>query len=332
MLLRTSWIAPGDLFGHVRRDEIEQQTAIVIKAQVEDIARARQVDVDDLLDAARGGTHHDHPIGEVDRLLDIVRDEDHCLLRARDDAVKVLLNFPACVLIERGERLVGEQDIRAVRERANDRDPVTHAAGKLVRIVIAEFRQPYHGEKVFGAGAGNGKIFAAHLRSEHQIVPDREPGKEIWVLEDDAATRIRLRDRDAAFTAPAGTRLLKSGDDVQQRGLSASGWTNQKRDLTLIERNVNTIERTRHLSGRAAIVLGDVMPFYNWFPDSSCAQASFLRAMRTMMRSLMKPKMPSMIIPPRTISMRMNSYPRHSTWPKPSGTANISARIIIVHA
>ena len=312
---RFSWCSCGchELFDHVRGDEIEQQAAILVEAQVEDVPRPRQVDFDDLLDPAGRGAHHHHPVGEINRFLDVVRHEDHGLLRPLDDIVKVVLDLAARMLVERREGFVCEQDIWCVRERADDRDPVTHAARELVRIVIAEFGQIDHREEFFGAARCLRKVCAADFGAEHQVFPDRQPRKQVRILEDHATARIGCGDRNAVFGDRPGCCLLEARDDVEERGLAAAGRADQQRDLAFIELHVDTIERSRLPAIGATILLGDVMSFYNWFPDSSCAQASFLRAMMTMMRSLINPKMPSMIMPPSTISMRMNSYPRQST-------------------
>src|SRR5450631_2156654 len=42
-----------------------------------DLAGARQVDGDNVPDCGRAGGHDDHPIGEADRLGQVVSDEDH---------------------------------------------------------------------------------------------------------------------------------------------------------------------------------------------------------------------------------------------------------------
>src|SRR4051794_31848740 len=105
---------------------------------------------------------------------------------------------------------------------------MTHAAGELVRIVIAELRQIDHREQLFGPTARDRAILAANLWAEHQILPDSEPGKQVRVLENDAATRIGRKDRIAVFADRSRGRLLEPGNDIQQGCLAAAGWANQK--------------------------------------------------------------------------------------------------------
>src|SRR6516165_6686504 len=78
---------------HIGRDKVEQDRAILVETQIEDVARSRQVDIDNLFDAPRRRRHDHHTVGEIDRLLDIVSDEDHCLLRTLDNVIKVMLEL-----------------------------------------------------------------------------------------------------------------------------------------------------------------------------------------------------------------------------------------------
>src|SRR6185503_16520014 len=51
----------------------EQAVAQLEVARRAEIARARDIDVDDLANAPRPGRHHDDAIGELHRLVDVVR-------------------------------------------------------------------------------------------------------------------------------------------------------------------------------------------------------------------------------------------------------------------
>src|ERR1700728_1543694 len=65
-----------------------------------------QLDVDDRLDLSRPGRHHRYAPGEIDRLLDVVGDEDHGLRRTVPDAEQLGLHQRAGLGIKRAERLV----------------------------------------------------------------------------------------------------------------------------------------------------------------------------------------------------------------------------------
>ena len=70
--------------------------------------------------------------------------------------------------------------------------------------------------------------------------------------------------------------LLKTGDNVEQGSLAASRRTDQKRDLAVVERHVNAGERYGFTLFRTNVSLPELLAFYNWVPDSSCAHTNFL--------------------------------------------------------
>ncbi len=57
------------------------------------------------------------------------------------DAQQLVLQDDARLRVERGERLVHQQDLGLVRHEPRERDALPHAAGKLVRILALGARQ-----------------------------------------------------------------------------------------------------------------------------------------------------------------------------------------------
>ena len=92
-----------------------------------------ELGVDDGLDAAGPRRHHRDAVGEIDRLLHVVGDEDHGLRRALPDAEQLRLHQVPGLRVERAERLVHQQDARIEGERAGERGALLHAAGELRR-------------------------------------------------------------------------------------------------------------------------------------------------------------------------------------------------------
>jgi len=101
-------------------------------------ARPRQGHGDAVDDPARARGHHQHLVGEVDRLGEAVGDEHDRLARGRPDAQELVAHGHAGLLVERGEGLVHQQHRRVLHEAAGDRDPLLHAAGEFVRVAGAE--------------------------------------------------------------------------------------------------------------------------------------------------------------------------------------------------
>src|SRR5579871_1769371 len=98
-------------------------------------ARARQIDGDALLQTARPAAEHQHAVGEKDRLVDLMGDEQHGLASLLPDAHQLGLHDLAGLRIERGERLVHQENLRIDGERAGKVDALAHATGKLARII-----------------------------------------------------------------------------------------------------------------------------------------------------------------------------------------------------
>src|SRR5262245_55666392 len=109
-------------------------------------ARAGEIDLDLLPDPSRACAEHHDAIAEVDRFLDVVRDEDDGLAGALPEARQLFLHRLARLRVERPERLVHEQHLGIEGEHACERGALLHAAGELGGIVIAEVAEPGHVE------------------------------------------------------------------------------------------------------------------------------------------------------------------------------------------
>ena len=78
--------------------------------------------------------HHDHIVGDAPDNVEVVGDEQH---RHAELGLQVLEQLEDLRLhgdVERGRRLVGDQEVGAIGERHGDHHPLALAAGELVRI------------------------------------------------------------------------------------------------------------------------------------------------------------------------------------------------------
>ena len=101
-------------------------------------ARARQLDRHHALQLAGPVGHHQHAVGELHGLGDVVGDQQAGLLQLMLDLQHLVAEQQPRLLVERAERLVHQQDLRLGGERARDRDALAHAAGQLGRIALLE--------------------------------------------------------------------------------------------------------------------------------------------------------------------------------------------------
>ncbi len=105
----------------------------------------------DLLDHAL--VHHDDPIGHRQRLFLIVRDHDRRDAEALVQAADLAAQVRAHARIERGERLVEQQQAGRERQRARDGNALLLAAGELRRILAPGFGQSDEAQQLVDARA-----------------------------------------------------------------------------------------------------------------------------------------------------------------------------------
>ena len=123
------------------------------------------------------GIHDDDPFGHLGDHAEIVGDQ-------HDGGVDLLLQFAHQVEdlrldrhIERGRRLVGDQQLRVAGERHRDHDALAHAAGKLVRVLLdaafglGNVDEPQHRHRLLQRlGAAEALVQAQYLAD---LAPDR---------------------------------------------------------------------------------------------------------------------------------------------------------------
>src|SRR5437016_682899 len=74
------------------------------------------------------------------------------------------------------------------------------------------------------------------LQAEPDILPDRRPGEQSWLLKDDAAIKARADDRLAVLCDVAPEAALQSRQNPQQGGLAATARTNNGDELARPDR------------------------------------------------------------------------------------------------
>ncbi len=107
------------------------------------------------------------------------------------------------LLVERGERLVHQQDLRLGGERAGDGDALAHAAGELVRIAVLEPVEADQRDELLRLVEPRGLAHAGDLEREGDVLDHGAPGKGRFLLEHHADRGVRpahglARHRDVA--------------------------------------------------------------------------------------------------------------------------------------
>ena len=128
----------------------------------------------------RPGTrrHHADAVGQQDRLVDVVGDEQHGGAERLPDVEQELLHGEPGLRVERAERLVHQQRARVHDQDAGDADALAHAARQLRRQGIGERLEPDQLHHVAGLVLVGRARQALHARPERDVVPDGQPREQ----------------------------------------------------------------------------------------------------------------------------------------------------------
>ena len=126
------------------------------------------------------GIHHQHAVAEGAHQVEIVADEDEAHVPRLHQVVENRQHLQPHRDIERGGRLVGDQQLRLGHQHHGDHRALAHAAGKFVRpgavhaLRIADAHRRQHAERVL---ARLGALLDA-TRGLQQLVADSHDGIE----------------------------------------------------------------------------------------------------------------------------------------------------------
>ncbi len=207
--------------------------------------------VDHLLDPPGLRRHHHGAVAQEQRLVDRMGDVDHRLAGLLPDAHQLGLQDHPVLRVERRERLVHQQHAGIGDEGARDRAALAHAAGQLVRIMVAELGKPDELQGRRHPRGGYRPRHTARHQPEADVLRDAHPWKEPAVLKhhgvgDRPAGGIDARD-------PAGG-VIEAGQDAQQGRLAAAARADDADELARRDLQVDVLERD-HAAGAAAVDL-----------------------------------------------------------------------------
>ena len=138
----------------------------------------------DLLDAAL--VHDDDPVGDLEGLLLVVRDEDAGDVDLVVQPAQPLAQLLAHLGVERAERLVEQQHLRLGGERARQRDALALAAGELRRQRALEPSSCTSRSSSCTRSRISRLRALAHAQAEGDVLEHRHVPEQRVVLEDEA--------------------------------------------------------------------------------------------------------------------------------------------------
>ncbi len=196
-------------------------------------------------DAAGMRRQQQDAASDADRLLDRVGDEQHGEPRLLPQAEQFVLHLAPRERVERGERLVHQEDRGLHRHAAGDGDARLHAAGEHVRIDVGEAAEPDLVDRVprFLLRFPRAEAGAVGER-EHDVLLDGLPGEQlVELLEHHHPVGSRPHDLAAVERDAALGRADVAADRLEQGRFPAAGRPEQHVTVGALDREVDAIGR-----------------------------------------------------------------------------------------
>jgi hypothetical protein len=166
-----------------------------------------------------------------------VGDEQDRELPFGADAVELVVQQVPGHRVESAEGLVHQQDVGVLCERPGERDPLPHAAGKLVRPLPAEPAKVHYLEQLRGPLLALRPARADGPQGKLHVARGGQPGEQRRLLEHERHPR-------AGHRHLPGRRLLQAGDQGEQRGLAAARGADQAGEFPWCDLERDLVERT----------------------------------------------------------------------------------------
>ena len=247
------------------------------------VPRARNVDVDDLLDPPGPGGHDRHAIGEKDRFLQIVGNEENGLALEVVELEEMLLHDALRQGVKRPERLVEQQHFGIAHEGAHDLDPPLLAPGQRFGKLIVDALEPDPAHQLACLVRRFRHLRLAALYRPGSDVPQhRLPREQRTMLKDDhpvgAGKQLlsRRSEKLAIHVDCAGGKLIEPGDGVQQGRLSASRRPHDHAELTGRNAQRHVVDRD-HVDAPGIVYLPGVRDLQSTNGSHHTPESSFSR-------------------------------------------------------
>ena len=189
-------------------------------------------------------------VAHLDRLVDVVGDEQDRLGEPLLEAQELVLEALADDRVDGAERLVHEHDRRVGGQRPGDADALPLAAGELGRVApgIRRGLQAHDREQLLGAGRQARLRPAQQPRHRDDVLLDRLVREQAGLLDHVADAAAELRDVarrrvDAVEQDAARRGLDQAVDHLERRRLAAAGRPDEHADPSRRDREREVVDR-----------------------------------------------------------------------------------------
>jgi hypothetical protein len=182
---------------------------VVVCGRTDDLGRQADLDEPSVL-------HDRDPVADLQRLVEVVRHEEHRLVQPGLQAQHLVLHLATDQWIERRERLIEDQHLRIDGERACKPDALLHATAQLVGVRALDRGEPDHAEQLSRPFVALRLVDPLHLEPVGDVVDHRPVREEAEVLEH----HRDLRAANLAEPLSVGAEDVQAADaDPPRRGL-----------------------------------------------------------------------------------------------------------------
>ena len=193
--------------------------------------------------------------------VDVMRRDDEREVELALEGFDQVEDAPASVRVQVPGRLVAQQQLGLLRERAGERDALRLAAGQLGGQVVGLRVEAHEGEQLERVG-----VPARDRGGERDVLEGREVGEEVCALEDvgdpvraDGITRggVECRERRALPLDRARGRLDQPTERVQQGRLAGARAAEQRDTVACAEAQCDPVQC---LDGGVSFAVDDCRP------------------------------------------------------------------------
>ncbi len=193
--------------------------------------------------------HDRDPVAELQRLGEVVGDEDHRLLHLVLEADHLVLHVAADQRVQRAEGFIEEHDLRVGRQRAGQADALLHPARELVGVGIPPPAETHDVEDLIRLRFPGCLLHALDLQAEPDVLDDPAVRQQAEVLEHHADLRaahlaeplvVEHQDVLPVEEHAPGGRVVQAVQHPHERRLARAGQAHDHEDLTRgdVERDV----------------------------------------------------------------------------------------------
>ena len=160
-------------------------------------------------------------------------------------ALQLELHVLAELIIERRERFVEQQNLGFGRQSAGEGHALLLAAGDLAGLAVLQFFHAHEAQHGIDRRLHFALGFPEHFKAKGDVLRHRHMREQRIALEHRVDVPLEGREMRHFLTIeedrPIG-RHLKSGDEAQQSGLAAAGWSQQGEEFVLPDRDRHIVQ------------------------------------------------------------------------------------------